>query len=636
MKTNYHRSGMKYCFPRFNQFAGILLVLFFASTFFLTACKTSLASQEDGVQKDAFLAILAMNYCHLSLAKIISYNDRIILDEEYNNIINNIKLSKIKDREVMSIITSLMDTLTKFKLDERSKEKLNNIYEKKVEKALYSVAANGSVDAFKSGKTAVTSALSTAAAIGGAAGGSTLMAGPASIPIALAASGAALVSIGNAYRNYRNITEEYRKELGEQVWQLETSAISEINEINKKFIEVYWQLLNKYDAPDEWRLSLAQLNDYIKLSKDEDPARQHRRLVQAEHELQFFPPYWYYRSAAAYASGNDEDSLHSFNKLTEVRKAFFRKDFLFSSALMIKVQLTDYTDNQDALVADLQEILHNSCKDRRKNIFVALTYQKYGFLEKAYDIIQDNIDNDWNISICSRIKAEIIAEKSGSDAVETLIKKYLADDQIRNQDIMFMLGRISDQDFLNSISEQIFNISIKGTNSFYGADDIILNLPMKWIVDDEENINIKMEVADKTLLPGKIDFNPQDKQILLLFKDAVDLDAFLKEDNMSDQTISFHLNTIAGEVIFRARIQVISLVEGKNTLDKGVDYTKKISRKGKNLIDSIVHKNKQNPESKDIDVSTKKDKKKVQISIEQIVYGSQCYQLAKNVLRKCQ
>jgi hypothetical protein len=57
-------------------------------------------------ESEAFSSILALNYCHFSLAKIISYNDRIVLDEEYNNIINNINLSKIHDEEILSIIKS--------------------------------------------------------------------------------------------------------------------------------------------------------------------------------------------------------------------------------------------------------------------------------------------------------------------------------------------------------------------------------------------------------------------------------------------------------------------------------------------------------------------------------------------------
>ena len=44
------------------------------------------AQESQPLDKDALQAMLALNYCHMSLVKILAYEDRVVLDEEYNNI----------------------------------------------------------------------------------------------------------------------------------------------------------------------------------------------------------------------------------------------------------------------------------------------------------------------------------------------------------------------------------------------------------------------------------------------------------------------------------------------------------------------------------------------------------------------
>jgi hypothetical protein len=53
-------------------------------------------------------AVLALNYLHASLNKIKMYNDKRVLEDEYDNIINNINLTAINDKEIVDIITKLM------------------------------------------------------------------------------------------------------------------------------------------------------------------------------------------------------------------------------------------------------------------------------------------------------------------------------------------------------------------------------------------------------------------------------------------------------------------------------------------------------------------------------------------------
>ena len=160
-----------------------------------------------------------------------------MLDEEYNNIINNIDLSKINDEEIIELLEDLMDTLSYFKLQEGDKARLLKKYEKKVSNAFYSSF---------SGVTNV------------------VFAGGAN-PYAIAA--AALTQVGGAYASYRKNLEEYREELDDKMWQLEKGAIEQINDIQKSFLRNSWVIMKKREIPDSWRLTDSQLNEYVEILK---------------------------------------------------------------------------------------------------------------------------------------------------------------------------------------------------------------------------------------------------------------------------------------------------------------------------------------------------------------------------------
>jgi hypothetical protein len=177
---------------------------------------------------DSMTAIMALNYSNFSLMTINEYNDRVILDQEYNNIINRINLTMIQDEEIIDIIKVLMDTLTKYQLNEGDREYLDRVYTKNVENAVF--------DSISSGLTSLVNL------------------DPQKI-------GRSLVGAGGAAFDYRRNIEYYRMELDESVWGLEKDAILAVNEANKKFIDVYWKLLKKYDAPDDWRLTQEQFKD---------------------------------------------------------------------------------------------------------------------------------------------------------------------------------------------------------------------------------------------------------------------------------------------------------------------------------------------------------------------------------------
>ncbi|MBD3668520.1 MAG: hypothetical protein HUJ16_11195 [Kangiella sp.] len=76
---------------------GAIFISFFAifSPNVLSSEQLVLSETEAEQNDDARKAAIILNHLHGSLNKIVTYNDKIILEQEYDNIINNIDLTTI-------------------------------------------------------------------------------------------------------------------------------------------------------------------------------------------------------------------------------------------------------------------------------------------------------------------------------------------------------------------------------------------------------------------------------------------------------------------------------------------------------------------------------------------------------------
>ena len=485
---------------------------------------------------DAFLAILALNYCHFSLYKIIEYNDRIVLDEEYDIIINNINLTKINDPELIVILKELMDVLTQFKLDERSKEKLLRQYEKNVEGALYSAMGDAAKGTFEKrdqintiASTDLLKRIASQASQTALAGGSTAVAsGPGAPVVAAATCAVILAQAGSAYVSYRNAIEEYRTALDEAVWKLEGDAIERINEINKKFLETYWQLMKKYNAPDKWRLTLDQFKDYLSILKDKDDGRKYRNLLRMEGDLNPFPPYWYYRGSAAQAVGKTDDVLNCYEMYKQTRRGFFRQDKTYSSAIMLKVVESNYIENHKALLDDLNEMVELDKKDWRKRLLSAYKLIQYGYLVKAKEQIQVNIDNDSAVSVSRKALAEIYCIENDKEHLSALIEKAMQDDKATSLEVLYLIGKLPASEMIAKIKDQILGITPEIKTSIIGKDALLFRMPYRWILDEPKNLKMKLTVNEEDFEPKNVTAEEGSKEIVFMFEDVLDAKKLLE------------------------------------------------------------------------------------------------------------
>lgn len=489
---------------------------------------------------DALDTAVALNYCHMSLYRITAFNDRVVLDEEYGEIINNINLSKIRDEEIINLLKTLMDTISDFKLKEGDRDFLVQAYEHQVRRALYT--------SFSDVKDAV-------------AGSTT--------PYMAAAK--VLIKVGSLHSNYRNNMAAYRRTLDRSVWELDRKAIVRVNDARKNFLAAYWRLMKKYDIPDEWRLTERQMEQLTEALKDENGARRLRKLVRMEAAFAAYPPFWYFLGQAAQAEGQAEAARKAYDRFARTQKGFFREDGFASSVLMHRIELLDPDRDAGEIADNLAAMIKESPQDVRKNLFAALWYLKLGRYDEARERLMVNIDNNRNLAMSRVLLADVYARKLDRERLVSLIDEMLRQDAVRNQDVIAVIGRLPEAQMLARMKDPIAGIYVSLAARPLKKDTLILTVPDRWVIDDPEHFRVTLDFRGRTAAPGRVTSDRARRLVSYHFDEAVDLDAFIKQGK--PESVSFTLVHPSGPVTLVGEMAVVSVAHEKGLLKKGLDTT---------------------------------------------------------------
>ena len=149
--------------------------------------------------------VLALNMAVVSIHRILSTNDRAILDTEYRNIINNLKYGNIEsDAEIVALFDELIAAIKAKTFSNEARKKLQSNYDEWAKKNLSQsvlslsgiIQGTISESAFDAGKSAVEKAVDKGLTVGLAAGLTKLASGftPAAIVTAAGSLAGACIS----------------------------------------------------------------------------------------------------------------------------------------------------------------------------------------------------------------------------------------------------------------------------------------------------------------------------------------------------------------------------------------------------------------------------------------------------------
>jgi hypothetical protein len=502
----------------------------------------------------------SLNQIAVSLTHIITYNDKVVLDQEYNTIINNLNLSKIPDADIITLLQELMDLLTNSKIQDHDREYLLKNYDKNVQEELKKRVRSRILE-------------------------SDIIVNPYTTVLN------AVLNVGSFYFNYRAKMDEYKKEREEKIWKIDVATMQGLNNFYKKLLKHTWELMRRYSIADEWRLDEKQLSDYIGILKEPDLELRYRKLERIESSFQKFPPYWYYRGQAAQENGKKEEALRCFKQFQDIHQGILRKDPYAASTAMSKTMLAADNATLDTIKGDLEIILANSEDADWGNIlFAALQYARMGDTETAGRLILRNLDNGHSAFIENpdmiRSVGPALLLNARPEVFNRIMDTVLENDKVKNYDVLWLYGQIRNRDILKRIEPEFDHVLLLTENksllnplNMFKGDNLTLFLPTRWMADNlAVTLRLITETGEHTYKPADMAPLPNSPEVTVLtFKNVLSIKSYIKKKHSAQIAIAL------------VREKLLSDKTQKEAYDIEMFFTTKIVTSEEQLSEIIKH-----------------------------------------------
>lgn len=322
------------------------------------ADKTVARSDDQSVKYDPVNTLLALNMAVVSVKTIVSTKDRIVLDQEYRNIINNLSLGDIEsDADIVKLYQKLMDVITANTLKEQEEKHFQEKYD-------------------RSQQNAINNQISKLIPYGGD----------------LASFCASLFSQGiTAFFGYRDSLTTYRQDLEDSLWKLKKEAVNNFNELQKQLLGAAWALLRKYKLPDSYRITQDDLETLEQALDEPNRATAVQMFAALKRQFQTYPPFWFYYGQAAFRAGDSRTALGCFDEFDKVWRHVLRRDPYKLQAAKYRIILTPGLAKAK-IAALLEDIRANSGpKDWIENLFYGPVAWAIGEKDKGMEAVRSNV-----------------------------------------------------------------------------------------------------------------------------------------------------------------------------------------------------------------------------------------------------
>ncbi len=334
-------------------------------------------------------AAYALNLWTVSISQIIDYNDVNIMKQEYDTIINNLNLERMpKDEALLDVIKQIMDEITSFQIDAGDTEFIEREYQHQLKNAIWSAVPNvGAIFA-------------------------------TSNPIAMGVTLATQVGIG--YMNYRRNKSEYEIRYEKSKWEIQKNRMLHLNALQKQLFETAWRLADKYEFPDEYRLTSKQITEYNKTLMESNPVKRYNSLESMKSFFSAYPVFWYqlgstansiyrsdmYRTDADIKERYKKRAVDAFSEYSKLNQFNLLKHDVLTSAWALEyLELLDLNSNNDSYGADQLIKTAERYSGNASDVveLCAFAYLRIGDEENAVRLFHNLVNSDYNSVLNTQI-----------------------------------------------------------------------------------------------------------------------------------------------------------------------------------------------------------------------------------------
>ncbi|MBR0279646.1 MAG: ankyrin repeat domain-containing protein [Synergistaceae bacterium] len=323
---------------------------------------------------DPLLTMSALNMAIVSLHRITSSGDRLMLDREYNSIINNLRMGEINaDPALIELYQEIVRVIHKGRLRDDIRTAISKSASERKCKSIREIITGNFLKSFSFNK--------------------------------LRWLGKLAVSSASEYFTQQKEIQQNN----DTVLRLKHDELDEYDELQRKLLGSSWSLLRNYHLPDNYRLTQKALDKFSSAINEPAPSKRNRMLKYLEGDFSMYAPYWFYRAKSSYEAGNDEAGKY-FERFGEVWRPVLKRDPYKTEAMKYKIEVLMSSEssqgNAEEVLKCLEEMRANTeLEDWANNIFAGMVYFSLGRKDEAEECVMCNIDFEFELEMSGRVLA---------------------------------------------------------------------------------------------------------------------------------------------------------------------------------------------------------------------------------------
>ncbi len=464
---------------------------------------------------------VVLNYCTQAIVKMQQENNRLVVENEYHQIFDNINLGFIPP-EASAPIRELADKINRhLQRDEeltslaRAQARIQEAVLTEMFLEKLSVVDFSYFDSLEF--SGVEASQSTYSNIG------------KSIHLL---SSAVSVSANLANEYYRRL-HEASQSFSERSLELRKEEIDDFHQLRVSYFGHYLDLVNDGKLSDQVRVTESDYEAFLLDAKTENPVSAYVKLVRGENIYQYIPEYWHQRAILAHALFEKDSNQRYANDIAYCREqyrffdGFLRRD-PYKSMIEI-LYLSTATLSADEALSLVQGVLDQDPNNGNKILFAALLAYQYGKIDQALKWVEANIVMD-KVPVMSRALLVEIRSNSGNfKESDRLFTRVIADEKLSAQEFLFMLSADKDERrFATNFKTAISGITVDIDKSMYGNDIITLNMPVRWVLDPQGGTSSKIIINGKRHDATDIETDSERLGVKVSFK-VIDYDELVEK-----------------------------------------------------------------------------------------------------------
>ena len=471
------------------------------------------AEDRDGAIKDT---IAQINHLNWVVSKIKTYNNVLVLEEEYRQISPaRLNLNRIPDKEALDRVVAMLDLLHGMIKDERDYKRWRKQFESRRKRDMVR---------FWTGHGEAATSQMSGLGFAGLASGLTSVYSISKSAISL-------------YREYDDFVQRIEEESERRKFELEDVKMERLHTLNKELLETQWRLIRDCKLDDGFRVSDSDISIFIEVLKDPDHSRVYSRIEAMRDKFRVFPTYWFYLSSVALETGHLKEAMEACDVFFSVNRGLFRDDPQAGSVAMNKAFLLPKTEENKAEIRRLLEIVwkHNAANvDWRKDYFCAMVHASYlgdkamaekvllhGIAALEYSISESiqslsghvagkkiaPSDIDFPEGECLHACRKLLQEISAGHVVydESGLKALCAKETASFVDKLDYVGRMRVPCLWRAIGDDVMAVSLehRSRSGWKACNHFEAKLPIKWLLAGPLNVRLEAAASRKVIANAK-------------------------------------------------------------------------------------------------------------------------------------